>query len=133
MLLGHLLDAQRETQILEPRDLVGDDAEGERRGAALLEAVHTEAREVGRHVGGVELARLAKGDQPVRRACGHFLEHGLELGLAERRPAFERGERAVAADDRRQAELQVDVRAAAVDDSAQECVQVHTKAPSAAL
>ena len=53
-------DSLGQAQLRRSRDLGGDDAEGERGRAALLEAVDAEAREVGRHVRGVELARLAE-------------------------------------------------------------------------
>ena len=65
---------------------------------------------------GVELAILAEQLEPVGRPRRDSLENGLEVGLAERLPVFERAEVAVAAEDRRQAELEVHVCCTAVDD-----------------
>ena len=54
--------------------------------------------------------------EPVGRPRRDSLENELEVGLGEGLPVFERAEVAVAADDRRQAELEVHVCRTAVDD-----------------
>ena len=114
-LLAQLADSLGQAQLLEVGHLGGDDSKGEGRRSALFEAVHAEACEVGRHVRGVELALLAEQLEPLGGPRGDILENDLEVGLAERLPAFERAEVAVAADDWRQAELEVHVCRTGVD------------------
>ena len=58
---------------------------------------------------------LAEQLEPVGRPRRDSLENELEVGLGEGLPVFERAEVAVAAEDRRQAELEVHVCCTAVD------------------
>ena len=128
LLVAKALNAGRQPQLVEAGHLGRDHAEGERGRASLPEAVDPKAGQVGCHVRGVELAGLAEVLEPVRRTDRDALEDRLEVGLGERLPAFERAQVAVAAHDRRQAELEVDVSGAAFDDSFQESVEVYGQA-----
>ena len=115
--------------MLEAGNLGGDHPEGERGRAALLEAVDAEAREVGGHVGRVQLAGGAEAFEPVRRALGHSDEDRLQVGFRERLPVLERAELAVAAQDRREAELQVHVGRTRVDDGRHYGVALEANVP----
>ena len=128
MLFGETADPLGQAQLLERGHFGGDDSKGEGRRSALLEAVDAEAGEVGCHVRRVELTLLAEHLKALRRPRSDSLENDLEVGLGERLPAFERAELAVAADDWRQAELEVQVCCTAVDDCFQERVEIHGRA-----
>ena len=126
MLLGELLHAGRKAQLLEARHRLRDDAEGERGRAALPVGVDAEARQVAVLVGDVEVAVVVEELEALRRAGADDLERGREVGVAQGRPAFEGAELAVASDDRRLAELQVDVAGAELDGAREQSVQIHT-------
>ena len=64
----------------------------------------------------------------MRRALGDSDEDGLEVGLGERLPAFERAELTVEADDRGEAELEVHVGRTRVDSGFQQRIEVHGRA-----
>ena len=128
MLVRKLLDADRQVQVVEAGDLGRDHTEGEGGCPPLLEAVDAEAGEVRGHVRRVELAGLPELLEPVRCARGYPLEDRLEIGLAERLPALECAQVAVAAHDRGQPEFEVHVGGAAFDDTFQEGVEVHGRA-----
>ena len=73
----------------------------------------------------VELAELVEGGAPrgiFRRDCR---ERGFELLLVKRRPAVERVEGAVVAEDRRLADLQVNVAGAGLNRMQEQGVQIH--------
>src|SRR6185437_4392711 len=73
VLAGQALDALRQAQLREARDVLRDHTEGERDRAALAVAVHAEAREAVRRVGDVELAGLVE----VRQLRGrHVRDQG---------------------------------------------------------
>ena len=115
VLLGEPLDAGRQAEALEVGHVARDHAEGERDLAALAERVHAEARQAVRLVGGVELARLVEGGEARRRRGADLVDDVLELGRAERREALSGSSCAVEADDRRLADLQMQVARAALD------------------
>ena len=58
---------------------------------------------------------------------GDGREDGVELRVVERRPAVEREQRAVAAKDRRLADLQVDVARAGLDGAQKHGVEIHSR------
>ena len=77
---------------------------------------------------GANVELLAEQVEPLGGPRGDILENDLEVRLAERLPAFERAEIAVAADDWRQAELEVHVGRTRVDSGFQQRVEVHGRA-----
>ncbi len=81
VLLGELLDADRQAQLLEARHGLRDDAEGERDGAALAVRVDAEAGQVAVLVRDVEVARVVEVLKPLGRAGADDLEHALEVGV----------------------------------------------------
>src|SRR5436190_1352107 len=104
---------------------VRDGTEGERDRPALPEAVDAEPRQVGGGVREVEVARRVEGRPPGGILRGHGRQHALELLLVERRPPFERREGALAAEDRRLADLQMDVACTALDGAQKDRVEIH--------
>src|ERR1700675_301085 len=60
LLLGEASDAGRKVELVEARDLVGNQPERERDRSALPEAVHAEAREARLRARDVEIARLVE-------------------------------------------------------------------------
>ena len=125
MLLGEPLDARRQPQRAEARNLARDHAHRERDLAALPEGVDAEPREARALVGEIELAGLLECREPRRGGSADFAQDCLELLGVERRPALEDLEMAVEADHRRLAGLEMDVARAAVDGVVQETVQLH--------
>ena len=125
MLVGELLDAGRKAQLLEARHGLRDHAEGERDRAALPVGVDAEPRQIAVLVGDVEVARVAEKLEPLRRAGPDDLEHGLQVGVRQRRALVESAELAVAPEHGRLAELQVDVAGAEVDGTREETVEIH--------
>ncbi len=108
-------DAGWKPELVETGHLARNQAERERDLAALPERVHAEARQAGGLVRGVELARVAEGCEPLRIGGADPLEELFEPRRVERRPAFERAQVPVAANDRRLADLQVEVARAVLD------------------
>ena len=125
VLLGERLDAGRHAELLEASAPSGDDAEREASRAALPVGVHAEARQVLVLVGDVEVAARLEVLEALGRPAADDLEHGGERRLVERRGALDRVEIAVAADDRRPADLQVDVARTHLDGVPEQPVQVH--------
>ena len=114
-----------ERELLERRDVLRDDAKRKRDRAPLPERVDAEAREVLVLVRDVEVARVVEAVALVRRDLGDLVEDERELLLAEHRQVVHRAERAVAAKDRRLADLQMDVACAELDGALEGGVQVH--------
>ncbi len=125
MLAREPLHTCRQPQLVEVRDLARDHAERERDGAALPEAVDTEARQLGLRVGDVEVARLLEHLAPTRRDHGHGVQDGFEIRLGQRWMLDDLLEVAVHAHDGRLAELQVDIGGAHVDGAPQQRVEFH--------
>ncbi len=124
VLLGEAAHPVRKAELREARDLLRDEAEGERDRAALAIAVHAEAAQALGEVRRVELARgiemLTLGGSPL----GHEREHGLEVGLGQE--AFLHGSQSpVDTGHRRRSDLQVHVAAAELDQTCEKAVQVH--------
>jgi hypothetical protein len=112
-------------QLAVARDPVGNGTEGERDRTALAKPVHAEAREVGRGVGEIELARRLELLAPSRVAGRHVRQYSLELGVTEGVDLTHVHELAVLADDRRLAHLQVDVTGAEADGTEENRVEIH--------
>jgi len=74
VLLGEAPDARRQREIGEVRDVAQDDAESDRDGAALPEAVDAEPRQALRRVSAVEFSRLEEGLEPLRRLGADLFE-----------------------------------------------------------
>ena len=124
MLLGEALDAGRQPEVGETRHPPRDHAERERGGAALAERVDAEAGEVGAGVGDVELPGLLEGLVALRRDGGQRAQAAVEVLLGQLGPV-ERGDGAVEADQRRPAELEVDVGGPGVDRGSKQGVEIH--------
>jgi hypothetical protein len=112
-------------QLLERRYVGGNEPEGERDRPALAEAVDAEARQPPGLVRDVELTGLVERSPARRVLVRDGAEHVFQLLLLERRPRFERGQRAVPTKDRRLADLQMHVACAGLDGMRQEGVEVH--------
>ena len=125
VLVGEPLHPRREAQLLHRRNLLGDDAEGERDVAALAEAVDAEARQVGALVGDVEIAALLELRVPLRLHLRDALEVSVQVVLGQVRRILHRPERTVAPQHRRAAEFQVDVAGAEFDGARKEGVEFH--------
>ena len=119
----------REPQVVEARHVPRDDAERERDRAALAEDVDAEARKPVARVRDVELARVEERLELRRRDRGDALERRLEVVVRERRDPLDGAERAVATDDRRLADLEVDVARAELDGCPQGEIEVHGARP----
>ena len=92
-----------------------DDAEGEGDLAALAERVHAEPRQIGRLVGGVELAGLVeRSDAPRSGRCDR-VQHVLERLRRERHLAGKRRQVAVDAHDGRLRRFEVNVARVQLD------------------
>ena len=105
--------------------MLRDDAERERDRPALPEGVDAEARQALVLVGDIEVAGLVEAVALVRRGFGDLLQHRLEVAGAELLLPVEWRHRAVAAQDRRLADLEMDVARAEVDAALEDGVQVH--------
>ena len=125
VLLGELLDARRQVELLEARHGLRDDAEGERGRAALPVGVDAEAREVAVLVRDVEVAGVVEVLELLGRAAADDLEHRGERRVVERRHVRHRVQVAVEPADRRLADLQVDVAGAELDGAREESVEIH--------
>ena len=131
-LLGEPRHARRQAELREVRDLARDDAERERRRAALAEAVDAEPRQRGVREGDVEVAGLVEEVAPLRRDLRHLVEHVLEVGLGQRGRALHLLEVTVESEDRRLPELEVDVARAALDGAREEVDEIdHVRRTSA--
>src|SRR3990170_2000221 len=118
-------DACRQMQLLEARDRVRDDAEGEGHGASLPEAVDPEPRQLGLGVRDVEVARLVELLPPPWSTKGDLIEDGLKLHFSERRELGGRSEHAVVAEHRRLAELEVDIAGTRLDGMPEHGCEIH--------
>src|SRR5213079_1960403 len=92
VLLGEAPDAGRQAQLLEVRDVLGNDAERERDVPALAEGVDAEARQILFLVGDVEIAAGLERLEALGRAFADDLEHGLGIAVAELGRLLERAE-----------------------------------------
>jgi hypothetical protein len=124
VLVGEAAHSVRETELREARNLLRDEAEGERDRASLPIAVHAEAPEPLGQIGRVELGRdvevLALGGCPL----GDQGQHGLEVRLGQE--AFlHRSQRPVDTGHRRRGDLQVHIAPAELDQACEKAVQVH--------
>ncbi len=125
VLLCEPLDTCRQAELLEPRDDARDDAEGVGGRPALPEAVHAEARQPG---GGVRRVELARREERLRHAPGSRRTRAStpsRSALGEPRPFDQLGHLAVAAEDRRPADLQMDVARTELDGALKEDVELH--------
>ena len=129
VLLGQLLDAGREPELLEARHDARHVAEGERDRAPLAKAVDAEAADLARDEGGVELARLVEVLALRRGALGDEAEHVLEVGVGDH-ALVERHEKAVDAGHRRRVDLEVNVAPPKLDQTCKQIVEVHAGAPA---
>ncbi len=124
MLLGEAANAVGQAELREARDLLGNEAEGERDRAALAIAVDAETSEPFGQVGRVELARgvevLSLGRCPLR----DDREHRLEVGLGQK-PFFHGSQGPVDTGHRRRGDLQVHIAAAELYEACEKAVQVH--------
>ena len=125
MLLGEPTDSLREPELVEVRNLRGDDAEGERDRAALAKAVDAEAWEPVGRVGDVELTRLVEVRELRRRQIGDEREGCLEVAVVERRLVRDQAELAVPPHHRRLADFEMDIARAEFHGARQDSVQVH--------
>ena len=108
-------DAGRQTELVEVRDPVRDETEGERDRAALTESVHAEAGKLRRRVREIELAARVEGLASERQACSDVLEHGFQLVVSENFERVDGDELAVLAYDGRLPDLEVDIADAEPD------------------
>ena len=107
---GDLLEDLRQHELLDGLDPEGDDAEHHADGAALLEDVDAEAAEAGDAVGEVDLVGLL---ELLLLVVVHDPErHPRDLLGRQAAGVLQRDERAVDAEHRRQAGLEVDVAGA---------------------
>ncbi len=125
MLLRQAANARRQAQHLEVGDVLGNHAEGERDVAALPKRVDPEAREIVFLVGDVQVAARLEGLEPLGRAFADELEDALGIAVGDHRRLLERGERTVAPEDRRNADLQVDVARAELDGASEQEIEFH--------
>src|SRR6476659_6343485 len=104
MLFGQPAKAGRQAEHLEVRNVLGDDAEGERDMSALPERVDAEPRQIVVLVGDVEVTGLLEGLQALGRTSSDDLDQGLHVPVHENRSLLERAEGAIAPQDRREAD-----------------------------
>ena len=125
MLTREPADAQRKAKVLEARDVGRDDAKRERDGATLAKAVHPEARQARLCVRDVELSRLVELTTSTGRDSRDLVERGLEVCIGESNHVSHRLQPAVAAQEGRLPDLEMDVTRAALDGAPQNRIQIH--------
>ena len=91
----------------------------------MTETVDPESRQAGRRVCAVELARLEERLQPLRRRGADLLEGELQVVLGQLRLTFQPAQVAVAAQDRRPLDLEVDVAGAEFDGASEHEFEIH--------
>jgi hypothetical protein len=97
----------------------------------MTKGVDAEARQVFVLVGDVEVACLLKAVALVRSDFRDLVQHRLEVVIRQRLDAGHGPERAVATEDRRLADLQMDVARAELDGAPEGRVQVHERSDPA--
>ena len=107
--VGETPDAGRKPEPVEAGHVARNHADRQRDLASLAESIDAESRQTSPLVRGVELAGLAEGSEPLRIGGADPIDELLELRRVDRRPSFERAQVPVAADDRRLADLQMQV------------------------
>lgn len=125
MLLGEQCYSLGQPQLGERRDSTRDHAEREGDRSALAEDVDAKAGQAGRREGQVELAGRVECGAARGILRGDCREHAFELWLVERRPVVERDEGAIVPEDRRLADLQVNVAGAGLNCMQEQGLQVH--------
>src|SRR5215210_2366428 len=123
------LDTGRQTQHFEGRDALRYDAERERDMSALPEGVDAEPGEVAVLERDVEVTGLLEGFEALGRALPHYLDQRVHVLVHQNRVLLERAERAVAPEDRREADLQVDVAGTEFNGASEQGIELHGGLP----
>src|SRR4029078_5992798 len=124
MLLGKPANSGRQAEHLEVRNVLGNDAECERDVSALLERVDAEPRQILVLVRDIEVAGLLEGLEALGRALPDDLDQGIHVPVHEDRGVLERAERASAPQERRDADLQVDVAGAEFNGASEQGIEL---------